>query len=365
MPTVSHIRTNQQSTTSTSSSSRFAAGGRSAASSSKTVTFADQKKKKELTGKELADKIKENEYLAHLAEHLESLPLQISTIIEKNSTSMLNLYSEISVKLTPLSRFDTKIKLKDGTEVLFAPSCCRLENPVTGSRLIKDSDEFKQIVSDYDELIKKFRSDSTNLMKKVAELEVSTRQAKLRECVIASIVDVAQNLVVAEWTRVKCDTPAAKLDLSTKAMAYKIAHDYIHAHFNEIRLNLLKFDSLPDAEEALQKFRDKQGVTIGAVPDEFNDETKWTYMKAKDKLIDLFPKMSFEVFSKVSERNVLRSIDAELSVMNNNAAASELNEATADAITADAPITKSTLGEFVIKQLDKFKKEMRSNFSAD
>ena len=52
-------------------------------------------------------------------------------------------------------------------------------------------------------------------------------------------------------------------------------------------------------------------------------------------------------------------------VMNNNAAASELNEATADAITADAPITKSTLGEFVTKQLDKFKKEMRSNFSAD
>jgi hypothetical protein len=147
----------------------------SAASSSKTVTFADQKKKKELTGKELADKIKDNEYLSPLAEHLESLPLQISTIIEKNSTSMLNLYTEISVKLTPLSRFDTKIKLKDGTEVLFAPSCCRLENPVTGSRLIKDSDEFKQIVSDYDELIKKFRSDSTNLMKKVAELEVSTR----------------------------------------------------------------------------------------------------------------------------------------------------------------------------------------------
>jgi hypothetical protein len=66
--------------------------------------------------------------------------------------------------------------------------------------------------------------------------------------VIASIVDVVLNLVVAEWTRVKCDTPAAKLDLSSKALAYKIAHDYIHAHFNEIRLNVLKFDSLPNAE---------------------------------------------------------------------------------------------------------------------
>jgi hypothetical protein len=193
----------------------------------------------------------------------------------------------------------------------------------------------------------------------------ATRQAKLQDCVIASIVDVALNLVVAEWTRVKCDNPAAKLDLSSKALAYKVAHDYIHAHFNKIRRNVLKFDSLPDAEAALQKHRDEQGVIIGVVPETFNDETKWTYSKSKEKLIELFPKMSFDVFTKVSERNILRSIDTELSVMNSNAAASELNEATADAITADAPITKSTMGEFVTKQLDKFKKEMRSNFSAD
>jgi len=118
------------------------------ANSSKTLTV---KKTRELTGKEVAERVKKSK-LTILAEHLASLPWQIATVIEKEANSMLKLYLEIGEKSTPLSRFGTTITKKNGQESLYTPSCIReIKNPCTGSRRIKESDEFKSIVSDYDE----------------------------------------------------------------------------------------------------------------------------------------------------------------------------------------------------------------------
>ena len=66
------------------------------------------KKGRELTGKEVAERVKKSK-LTILAEHLVSLPWQIATVIEKEANSMLELYLEIGEKSTPLSRFGTTI----------------------------------------------------------------------------------------------------------------------------------------------------------------------------------------------------------------------------------------------------------------
>ena len=83
----------------------------------------DKNKKKELTGKVIAEKIKDGK-LSHLAENLESLPAQVSTVIEKFATTMLDLVLDIDLKSTPLARFGSMITKKDSMQVMYAPSCC-------------------------------------------------------------------------------------------------------------------------------------------------------------------------------------------------------------------------------------------------
>jgi hypothetical protein len=69
----------------------------------KSVSWADKKnKKKKLTGKVIAERIKDGK-LSHLAEHLESLPVQVSTVIEKEVLSMLDLVLGIDLKSTPFT----------------------------------------------------------------------------------------------------------------------------------------------------------------------------------------------------------------------------------------------------------------------
>ena len=156
--------------------SGFAAGGGSAATSRtpKSVTFADGGKKKVLDGSDVAERMKkkDNKLLTVLAEHVVSRPLQIATVIEKDATSMLNLYREISLKLIPLNHFDLKFKKPNGEEEQYLPGCVRkLANPTTATYRIKELDEFKTIVSDYEDVLKKYKEDATNLLKKVAKLE--------------------------------------------------------------------------------------------------------------------------------------------------------------------------------------------------
>jgi sorbitol-specific phosphotransferase system component IIA len=89
-----------------------------------------------LDGSEVAERMKkkDSKLLTVLAEHAVSHPLQIATVtvIEKDATSMLDLYREISLKLIPLGHFDIKFKKKNGEEEQYFPGCVhKLANPTT------------------------------------------------------------------------------------------------------------------------------------------------------------------------------------------------------------------------------------------
>ena len=115
-------------------------------------------KKTELTGKEIVEKWKDGR-LANLVDILGSHSRQIVVVIEKKANSMLDLFLEIGERKTSLTRFDIKVKNKKGEEEPFAPSCCRLKNPVTGSQIVQDLEEFKTIVSSYQSLINEYKNN--------------------------------------------------------------------------------------------------------------------------------------------------------------------------------------------------------------
>ncbi len=126
--------------------------------------------------------------LASLSDHVASLPKQLAMVIEKQASSMLELVLEIAQRTTAQERFNSQVvNPKTGAKEPFAPSCCRLKNPMSASRLLQDEDAYKAIVVGYDELIEKFKQEARDLLLQSAKLEVSTRKKLLSEEIIKSL----------------------------------------------------------------------------------------------------------------------------------------------------------------------------------
>eukprot|EP00956_Cyclotella_meneghiniana_P038095 scaffold148690_cov42-Cyclotella_meneghiniana.AAC.3 len=151
-----------------------------------------KKKVSDQTSEEVAKRMMNGPF-ASLSRHLASLPQQVSTSIEKKCTSMLALVNEIDTKTTALAPFGKMVTIaKTGERVLYAPVCSReAKNPLSGSNSIKDTDEYKTIDSDYDELLRDFVVKSTNLIHKSAKLEVTERKRILREEIVRAAIEVA------------------------------------------------------------------------------------------------------------------------------------------------------------------------------
>ena len=365
------------------SGSAAGSGGSAATSrNSKSVTFADSGKKKVLDGSDVAERMKkkDSKLLTVLAEHVVSLPLQIATVIEKDTTSMLDLYREISLKSKPLAHFDLKFKKKDGEEERYLPGCVRkLANPTTGTHRIRDLDTFKTIVSNYENVLKKYKDDATNLLKLVAELEVSHREQLLFELMCKSAARLAKNLITAAVTRAKIADPEFKTQIDKDTLAWRIARDYCLDHIKDERLKTLKFDSSNDMKVAFDKVR--QSVRVNECQNTFDEpsegsqeededllraeaEDRQIYEFAMLQLASTVPKMTFDIWALVSEEDLLSSINEELTVLNKNEEQSKINESTADAMANDQALTKSTILDLFKTEMGKLKKEIRSNSSA-
>lgn len=118
---------------------------------------------------------------------------------------MLALVNEIDTKTTALAPFGKMVTIaKTGERVLYAPVCSReAKNPLSGSNSIKDTDEYKTIDSDYDELLRDFVVKSTNLIHKSAKLEVTERKRILREEIVRAAIEVAVNLAETMTIKLK------------------------------------------------------------------------------------------------------------------------------------------------------------------
>jgi hypothetical protein len=357
-----------------------AASGGSAAPSEnpKSASKADKGKKKVQNGREIAERMKEKDSkLTALATHVVSLPMQIATVIERDACSMLDLFCEIQLKSTPLSLFGTMIRNKEtGEESQYTPGCCRkVKNPLTGSHRIKDSDEFKSIVSEYDELLKMYRETGTNLLQRVAELEVSTREQLLREQVFCSAARLAENFITAELTEQRFKGNNIELIVSKKVFAWKIARDYFKHHLMDCDLKVLKMDSSTDLLDAFDKVRQANGVSevnwkITEDSSDEEDVPEQSEPNAVDKSMyrdviysvqNICPQMTFYIWNLVTQEDMQRVVNEELAVLNATKEQSKINEQTAEEMANDQSLTKSTVCDVINMQFAKLKKAMRSN----
>eukprot|EP00956_Cyclotella_meneghiniana_P029471 scaffold71398_cov41-Cyclotella_meneghiniana.AAC.5 len=301
--------------------------------------------------RQTAERLRKEGIFTDLAVLLESLPKQIATAIVEKAYTMLDLVTEIQTKTTSLSLFGTMVKKPNGEEVEYAPKCCRnhMKNPVSGSNRIKELDNYKSIVSNFDELIKQFSKDASNLLKECAELEVSERKKLLKTEVLQSIADVTIMLVVAEKHSMPPDPNRLKPSLSIKAIGYKAALEYICSYLNEARRTRLHFETSDEVKNLFLELKEKADVRVGEIAianRNATDNHLNTAAKNKNKLATLFPLMSFDVWDKLSQDETIRAINQDLLVEYSKKNQGRINEETNEEVTGAVGTDATTMRAF-------------------
>ena len=93
------------------------------------------------------------------------------------------------------------MKNEKGEEEPFTPSCCRIKNPVTGSHIVQDLEEFKTIVRCYQDLVNNYKTNARNLLLEATKLEVKAREEKLKNEALDTLIKITTNLVIKEYVR--------------------------------------------------------------------------------------------------------------------------------------------------------------------
>ena len=316
----------------------------------------DQKKPKktELTGKEIVEKWKDGR-LANLVDILGSHSRQIVVLIEKKANSMLDLFLEIGERKTSLTRFDIKVKNKKGEEEPFAPSCCRIKNPVTGSHIVQDLEEFKTIVKGYQDLVDKYKTDARNLLFQAAKLEVKAREDKLKNEALETLIQITTNLVIEEFVRDKAAN--LKHNYDAKELALKIARHYIVTIDEKTRTNLY-FESSTECKEVMDKIINSKSTDTSDFDSFASEDDKRVAPKVRTILKELFPIITVDLWSTAKERDLLRQINAEQALFNEKKSIETATEEATDIITKDPVIPQSQLKAAVTAM---FQKELNAN----
>ncbi len=283
----------------------------------KQVSQKKNKQEIELTGNKIAESIKEG-HLVRLADILVSLSRQLTTVIEKQATSMLELYLEISTRKRSVSRFDTLIKdKKTGEQELFAPSCCRIKNPVTGSRSVQDLNEFKLIVNSYKELTNQHKQSARTLLKQAAELEVTTRMNILKNEAVNLLFKIAMNVVIEETLNDVNKGLQIETNVSKREIAYQATRQYLLS-FSEDMRKAFNFENEEDVKQVFEEYinKDRENPNITDFASRAGENGNRTMFATKYNIAELFPKITVKLWSNSAQRDLLRSINEEQAKFN-------------------------------------------------
>jgi hypothetical protein len=94
--------------------------------------------------------------LEPLADFVALLPKQISALIKENTDLMFKRHREIKMRKTSLSLYNKEIVVNKNTgeKAPYHPKCCRIEDSITYSCLLKEEDRLKETLEQYDALMK-------------------------------------------------------------------------------------------------------------------------------------------------------------------------------------------------------------------
>ena len=306
-----------------------------------------------------------------LAETIAPLPKQLATLIKDKSTLMLRLKRELREKETSLHLFEKKIKdKKTGETVEYRPKACRKESPVTYSNLLEGDPRLEEIKTQFKTITEAFNQEGTQLLKQVAQLEVDHRTDNLRGESMEVLHSVVFNFVLFEMERAKNFLPPYHSTIPVKAMAMMIIDEYLRESSNKQAV-ALHFTDKDDLMNRLQDYLSNHdwGATEAEVVRNTTMVDNAMIIKIKRTLTDLFPLMTYKLWAKDSEDDMLRQANSVLSSWNEEKELELATERTGMQLDEEPTVPESDMRSQISKMLDerqkKQEKELRKKVMAD
>jgi hypothetical protein len=152
-------------------------------------------------------------------------------------------------------------------------------------------------VADYQKIQDKYKGDARTILKSAAKLEVTSRDEKLRELLIDTLIRLARNLAIKEI--IKVTRQGSDLGLIQHQHALKAACHFLNG--KKMTVEELKRYSYPKKLQLQLEF-DK---IIAVLLNHGNDEHKLLSNHIVDKLWAFFPNMTVDLWKTVEEEEFM------------------------------------------------------------
>jgi hypothetical protein len=360
---------NKRSRSNNSTSDTASGASGATRSGSATPTNANTASSNKHLGTEIAASMKGTN-LEPLAEVVASLPKQISALIKENADLMFKRHREIKTREASLSLYDKEIVVNKSTgeKAPYRPKCCRIENPITYSRLLKEDDRLKETLAEYDDLIEAYNHQGTQLMRRVAELEYNVRVDEIRREVMETIESLAFNFTIYEVEKNKSLIPPVLTSIPIEALAMQIIDETVRELSNSQAVALF-YESKAEIVEHVDVFIERHDWNEAEVVQNTTMTDNAMVIKIKNIMQDLLPRMTYKLWHDDSQTDTLRQVNSALSAWNTGKKKQQATESASMDLDDQPTLSETDMENLMNKKLEeKLKaqeKLIRKNYLAD
>ena len=171
------------------------------------------------------------------------------------------------------------------------------------------------IAKQFDELIGSFNTQGSNLVNRIAEIEVNAQINSLRELVIEILRSVVNNIIIMELIRGQCQQPKVFYNTPSHVLVTMVIDD-VHDDFSTEQAVALYFNDINDIMEAQDHLRDREDWGKEETKKNIAMVNQATDVATKEIVPELFPMMAFNLQQKKSQDNMLCKMNSEQSIWN-------------------------------------------------
>ena len=176
------------------------------------------------------------------------------------------------------------------------------------------------------------------------------------------------NLIIFHVIKNKTYIPPLTTNLPTSDLAMLVINQTIR-EFTTTQAAALQFDSKDQLMDVLKNLLDREGWDEDSVSQNISLTENAMVIAIKDKINEIFPKMTYLLWFKNSHNDTLREINSALTEWNSNKAHTQTTEQVTMELNKETTINETQMSNVIDKKIEdkltKQKKQLQKNFLAD
>ena len=207
------------------------------------------------------------------------------------------------------------------------------------------------VVKQFDELIENFNTQGTHLMRRIAELEVEARIDSLRELIMETLHSVVNNFIIMEVVKGQYQQPKISYNTPSHVLAIMVIDDVLD-DFSTEQAVALYFEDLKDLAEARDHLIDREEWDEEETKKNISSVDQDLVVATKEIIQELFPMMTFNLWQKKSQEDMLRKMNSEQSIWNAKKEQQLANKEVSIELKNETTVSKTQMSNILDKMLE-------------